>query len=192
MKSLLLSCLLFSLSLTVYAQSVMPIDSAKGLVSYTAIVSAPGATQAQLYGRALVWLASLPVSPNDPTVKDATSGIIVAHVGVPFVNGTGMARMPCTLWREVRIQVKDGRAKYDMTNFQCQLYAPTPGQPSQPTKAQMKLTPLEEYLITSDWRNYTKDGKPRMYTTGFLTATTEQAAADAKALTAALQTKSDW
>lgn len=192
MKSLLLSCLLFSLFLKAHAQGVIPIDSVKGLVSYTAVVSAPGATQAQLYGRALVWLATLPINQNDPAVKDANSGIIVAHVGVPFVNGTGMARMPCTLWHEVRIQVKDGRAKYDITNFQCQLYAPTPGQPSQPTKAQLKLTPLEEYLNAADWHNYTKDGKPRMYTAGFLMTTNEQAAADAKALTAALQTKSDW
>jgi hypothetical protein len=191
MKKLLLAALLLS-GLGAQAQTTaLPFDSTKGKVSYTAVVQVPGATQAELYGRAVKWMATLPSNPAEQRVMDAASGTLVAHVGIPFTIQVPM-KLPVTLWRQVNVQVKDGRAKYDITDFACQLYAPTPGQPSNPTKAQLKLTPIEEYLNKSDWHNYTKEGRPRVIPKGFIEAAREQSEAEIKALTSALQTKSDW
>jgi hypothetical protein len=188
---LLLSGLALAPLLLAKAQAAPPIaaDTVSTTTKYSAIVTVPGATQAELFGRALVWLATQSINPNDPIVKDAASGIITAHVGIPFINGAGMARMPCTIWRQVNIQADEGRAKYELTGFQFQLYAPTPGRPVQPSKAQLKLVPFEEYLDKADGRYYTKEGKPRAYTAGFLVAASEQTSLQIKSLTTALQTK---
>lgn len=190
MKLLLPAALLLSLSATAQI-TALPFDSTKGKVTYAAVVQVPGATQSELYGRAAKWIATLPADPAEQRVMDASSGTLVAHVGIPFVVQVPM-KLPVTLWRRVNVQVKDGRARYELSDFFCQLYAPTPGQPSNPTKAQLKLTPIEEYLNKSDGRNYTKEGQPRNIPRGFIEAAREQSEAEIKALTSALQTKSDW
>jgi hypothetical protein len=192
MKNLLPAILAFA-CLNAHAQSApLPFDSTRSKVAYTAVVQVPGATQSELYGRALKWLATLPATPDVPRVTDASSGTLAARVGIPFVAQISLLKMPLTLWRQVSVQVKDGRIKYDISDFACQLYAPTPGQPSNPTKAQLKLTPLEDYLNKSDWHNYTKDGQPRALPAAFIKAANEQSEAEVKSLTSALQVKSDW
>jgi hypothetical protein len=190
MKHYLLAALL-ACSVPALAQTapLTAADTVTTTTRYSAIVTVPGATQAELFGRALVWLATQPINPNDPIVKDAASGIITARVGVPFINGAGLTQMPCTIWRQVNIQTKEGQAKYELTGFQFQLYAPTPGRPVQPSKAQIKLVPFEEYLNKADGRYYAKEGRPRAYTAGFLVAASQQTSLQIKSITTALQTK---
>lgn len=193
MKHLLLAALLtVGVVAPAWAQQPLPVDSTTHKITYSAVVQVPGASQAELYGRALRWLAKQPVSPPDQRTTDAASGTLAARVGVPFAVQIPMLKMPATVWREVVVQVKDGKAKYELSNFFCQPYAPTPGQPSSPTQAQLKLTPLESYLDKSDWHNYTKDGQPRVITSGFIQAAQEQSEAEIKTLISALQEKADW
>ena len=58
----------------------LPVDSTTGYITYRGRIEAPGASQAELYGRALRWLAKQPVSPPDQRTTDATSGTLAARV----------------------------------------------------------------------------------------------------------------
>lgn len=189
MKTLLVCCLL-ACGLRAAGQA-LPYDSTRHLIVYSGIIAVPGASQAELYGRALKWLAKLPPLPTEPTVRDAGSGTLAARVGVPFVVQVSALKMPFTLWREVSVEVKDGRVKYDLSDFAGQLFAPTPGQLSTPTKAQLRLHPLEEYLDKTKWENYTSGGQPRVIPAGFLAAADTQTRAQLAALRAAL-TVAGW
>ncbi|MDO7888167.1 DUF4468 domain-containing protein [Hymenobacter cheonanensis] len=173
-------------------QAALPVDSTTHKITYSAVVQVPGASQAELYGRALRWLAKQPVSPPDQRTMDATSGTLAARVGLPFTARAVVGSMQCTLWRQVNITVKEGRAKYEFLDFEVQPYVASAAAPAPPTKAQLKLYPAEEYLDRSNGLYYDKKGQPKAYAGSILDAVAGQAGGQAASLKAALVKPNDF
>jgi hypothetical protein len=174
-------------------QQPLPIDSTTHKITYSAVVQVPGASQAELYGRALRWLATVEArNTNVPPITDATSGTLIATVGQPFTGRALVGSIQCTLWRVVSVRVKDGRFKYEAYNFEIQPYVASEAALTPPSKAQLKLTPAEEYLNHSNTLYYTKQGAPKAYAASILDAIAQQSAAQAASLKAALTKSSDF
>lgn len=186
MKTALLLCAL-CLSFAAAAQlAPLPLSETNGRVVYSLVIEAPGASQADLYGRALRWMAALPQIGNQAAVHDAASGMLAARAGAVFVSQAGAGTMPCTLWREVSVQVKDGRVKYEASDFAVQYYVASAAALSPPTAAQVRLHPMEEFTDRAAGRYYTKAGQPRPWTASLLSAAGEQTAGQTAALRRAL------
>ncbi|WP_345226882.1 hypothetical protein [Hymenobacter koreensis] len=87
-----------------------PVDSVSGKITYAAVVEVPGATQAELYRRAKEWLITnkrqlakieLAETPYAGRIKGR---VTLAKDGTPS---------SCT----VTIETKEGRARYELTDF---------------------------------------------------------------------------
>ena len=126
MKTLFLGCALSLSALAGWGQAVP--------LSYSAVVEVPGASQSELFGRALKWLVGLPAVPS---AQDAASGTILAQVSSPIKYSV----LPLLLVRNVSLQVKDGRLRYELTGFALQGLDKTLDTP----RGVGKLTPLEKW-----------------------------------------------
>ena len=93
----------------------LPIDPESHLVAYTGVVEVLGVTQAQLYSRAYEWVAKNFKSAQDVIqMQDKESGKIIAKGNVKaFIKKYPQGHNSFTL----SIYVKDGKYKYDITNF---------------------------------------------------------------------------
>ncbi|MBH8567888.1 DUF4468 domain-containing protein [Microvirga sp. STS02] len=98
--------------------TLLPLDEQTHRVTYEGVVEVPGATQNQLYDRALEWMAKTYQSANDVVqIKDKEQGKLLAKGGILFFShGTPMGFVVHTQ----TIYVKDGRYKYLMTGFKHQ------------------------------------------------------------------------
>ena len=121
-------------------------------------------------------------------VHDAASGTVTGRVGKAFISGSGMSTMPCTLWRQISVEAKDGRTRYEARDFAVQYYVASPAVLTPPIAAQVLLHPLEEYTDPTASRYYTKDGQPRTWTASLLGAASEQTAEQEAELRRALLT----
>ena len=135
-------------------------------LSYSAVIEVPGVSQSELFGRALKWLVALPAAP---TAQDAGSGTLLSQVASPIKYSV----LPMLLLRNVSIQVKDGRLKYEMTGFGLQGLDKTLDTP----RGFGKVTALEK------WPDH--NGK-------FTAAVKEQVTAQIASLNAALATAANW
>ena len=171
MKKLLILCVgLLVGHIPAMAQATQPL-------TYVAVVEVPGASQADLYRRAVKWLSGVP-QLSEPTVRDAASGLVASRESAAFTASAGMA---CTLWRRVSIEVKDGRARYEFTGFQVQYYVASPAVTAAPSRAQATLHPIEELTAMGGaWGR------------SMQAAADEATAAQVATLKAALLTGSDW
>lgn len=124
MKQLLLIALvLFSIKCHSQDISQVPWDSLANKVVYNGVVPAEGANQAELYGRAKVWVASTYRSGKDATlVEDVATGVILIKGWIPWSSGFYSGEV-VKLWHTVRIAVKDGRFRYEITDLEVQMYA---------------------------------------------------------------------
>ena len=119
----------------------IPFDPATGRMLYTDVVQVPGASQAELYARAKLWFADTFKSAKDVVqAEDKETGIIqgTAFQGIAVVvMGT---YSPQKLWYTVKIALKEGRYKYDITEFRVQPYS------SQYTPYLGEPVPAEAYI----------------------------------------------
>lgn len=130
MKHLLLLVALLLASPLAHAQKAKEDDSTPTLprdpdtkqVTYTGVVEVPGATQAQLYSRAFEWVAKRYNSAKDVVqMQDKESGKIVVK-GIT----TGHAAKGHeygTVTHTFSLYMKDGKYKYDITNFRHEYFA---------------------------------------------------------------------
>ncbi|WP_051359804.1 DUF4468 domain-containing protein [Adhaeribacter aquaticus] len=125
MKHLLrLLAFLILLPLGLKAQTLppMPIDSTTGLINFTEVVQVPDVTSKELYTRGREWFATAFRSADAVLeMEDKDSGKLIGKAYQDIVIKVLMpVRMK--LWYTVKIQVKDGRYKYDITNLEHQGY----------------------------------------------------------------------
>jgi hypothetical protein len=119
----------------------LPFDPATGRILYTEVVQVPGASQAELYARAKLWFADTFKSTKDVVqAADKEAGVIqgTGFQGITVVvMGT---HTPLRLWYTVKIALKEGRYKYDITEFRVQSY------PSQYNLQPFEPAPAEPYI----------------------------------------------
>jgi hypothetical protein len=120
MKISLLAILLL-LCFTAAAQdwkNPLPIDSASQKITYEGVVQVPGATQLELYSRALNWFNTY-FGPEVARleVADISGGRLAANGYAPFDYIPFGKVMTWAMWRTIKIEVKEGRYRYTITNF---------------------------------------------------------------------------
>lgn len=100
---------------TVEAPVTLPTDPDTHLVDYSGVIEVPGITQAQLYSRAYEWVAKNYNSAQDVIqMQDKETGkIIVKGRTNAYFKGHPFGWVTHTL----SIYVKDGKYKYDITDF---------------------------------------------------------------------------
>ncbi|WP_312351242.1 DUF4468 domain-containing protein [Empedobacter sp.] len=112
-KILLFTALLFAF--VVSAQGVKPI-------TYTEVVSVSDSTKSakQLYASAKMWFTQLFKDPREVIIlDDAENNILVGRGNIPYKSKIflGSATREGRIYFDVTIACKDGRYKYDFTNF---------------------------------------------------------------------------
>jgi hypothetical protein len=114
--------LLFSVSLgTARAQATcskaklpFPVDSLSGKILYQAVVPTPGVAQAELYRRARNWFVSrFPDYAHTVSVDDQAAGELAGTYCTIMQKLTNRYEV----WRTLRVYVKDGRYRYELTDF---------------------------------------------------------------------------
>jgi hypothetical protein len=101
----------------------LPLDSATGRIQYTAVVPVPEASQVELYARAQLWFADTFGSTRRVVqVADQAAGVLQGTAFYPLVLEVGGSRYPQQLWYTVKLVLKDGRYRYEFTDFYLQAY----------------------------------------------------------------------
>ena len=146
MKAFLLLLLLFS-TVSAFAQSRaaqtadtirLPIDPATQLITYSVVEQQPGASQAELYARAKFWLTS--VQPSLLT-EEKESSVVQGTCSKTIVVSTLGNLVPQMLLYTVKIAAKDGRYRYEVSNFR--FTSITPARPND------SVVPLPAEIYTS-------------------------------------------
>jgi hypothetical protein len=102
----------------------LPLDAATGRIQYTAVVPVPGASQVELYARAQLWFADTFASAKQVVqVADQEAGVLQGTAFYPLVLEVGGSHYAERLWYTVKLVLKDGRYKYEFTDFRLQAYS---------------------------------------------------------------------
>jgi Domain of unknown function (DUF4468) with TBP-like fold len=122
---LLLLCICaFCSHAQVLDEDAVPRDSNTKLITYSSVVQMPGATQAELYARAKLWFVQAFSSAKDVIQADEKEAGIVQGTGWREISmKAGKGTVPLKLWYTVRVSVKEGRYKYEISGFQTQFFA---------------------------------------------------------------------
>lgn len=131
----------------------IPVDPVSGTITYSEVVQVPGASQAELYIRAKEWFV---INFRNPAsviqVDEKQDGVLI---GKAWQDNSSFAMLSWVtdsrLWYTVKITVKDGRYKYELSNFMEQTV---------PTRLDIRPSdpyPIESYALASKKPN----GKPR-------------------------------
>ena len=98
----------------------LPLDAGTHLIDFTKVVPAPGASKDELHARAKVWLAETFKLPRITLqVDDKDAGVLIGKgwqaAFAPNAFGTNDELI---LWYTVKFAFKDGRYRYNLTDFQ--------------------------------------------------------------------------
>jgi hypothetical protein len=196
MKQLLFFCSLF-VSLCAYAQElpipVIPVDSATQNVTYQGVVQVPGASSDELYSRSREWFATYFNSGKSVLdMDDRAVGKLIGSGYSTFNITLIMSPLPYELWRTIKVYVREGRFRYEITTFRVSTTASTASTVSS------GKTPVESYLGEKARKNYMlwdKSGKPKKMARTIILAVDKAANEDITSLSAAMAkpaSKKDW
>ena len=119
MKTVLLLCALFVSFAAVGQTAPLPTDSVTQKITYQGVVQVPGASQLELYSRAREWFAATFGSSKVVLeMDDRESGKLIgrAYAQFEFSGGFGPT-LPWAMWRTIKVEMKEGRYRYTITNF---------------------------------------------------------------------------
>lgn len=96
----------------------LPVDPDTKLIVYKEVVNQVG-TKEQLFNRAVEWLPKQFVNPVDATkVRNPETGLIeIRHRFDVSYEAKGVPRTSCTIDYTMRLEFKDGRYRYTITDF---------------------------------------------------------------------------
>ncbi len=95
-----------------------PLDADTHRVTYSEVVPARGTSQPELYTRGKLWFAGTFTSAKDVLqVEEKDAGILQGSGWQTIYTQVMGATAPDKLWYTVKITVKDGRYKYDITDL---------------------------------------------------------------------------
>jgi hypothetical protein len=118
--------------LALLVNAPLPFDASTHLIDFTKVVQVPGASQNELYARGKVWLAdTFPSTQKAIQVDDKDAGILIGKGWQPAYVYDGYNTVEVMLWYTVKLAFKEGRYRYNLTDFGFQYIAPrydlTPG-----------------------------------------------------------------
>ncbi|HOW31515.1 MAG TPA: DUF4468 domain-containing protein [Bacteroidales bacterium] len=96
----------------------LPLDPDTKLITYKEVVTQTG-TKEQLFNRAVEWLPKQYVNPVDATkVRNPETGLIeVRHRFDVSYEAKGVPRTSCSIDYTMRLEFKDGRYRYTISDF---------------------------------------------------------------------------
>lgn len=97
---------------------VMPVDPETKLITYKEVVTVEG-TRSELFNRAIEWVNKQYKNPVDATkVRDQASGVIeiIHRIELTKVD-QGVTLLAGTVDYSMKLELKDGRYRYTITNF---------------------------------------------------------------------------
>lgn len=121
--------LLFTLiAFTSFAQEVkqdLPVDES-GKINFTEVIPVEATTKDELYTRARAWFATTFNSANRVLeMDDKESGVLIGKAFQDiYVSSLGIP-VQTKLWYNVKVYLKDGRYKYELTELEYQGYPTT-------------------------------------------------------------------
>ena len=191
MKYIVLLCCLLACGRPAAGQvSPLPVDSLTHKVTYQGVVQVPGASQAELYSRAREWFAAtFGSSKTVLEMDDRVSGKLIgrAYAQFDFSSGFG-APLPWAMWRTIKVEMKEGRYRYTITDFMLghSINYPNVAMPTKSIEAwfagvETSKKPLGK--MAARMRDSVIDG---------IRSTGEQEVASLRALMTKPATKSDW
>jgi len=126
---------LLLLSAQAHAQQLaqVPVDAITHFVTYSAVVTTPAISQADLLARTRVWANAIAVPAKPPLLVNEQGTDVVVVIGTQVLN-TGYfntSATPQTLYYTATIAVRKGRYQYHLTDFVFETPGTTP--PFQPT-----------------------------------------------------------
>lgn len=150
-NTIVILCVVFmaALSLKSNAQttaSPIPMDPDSKLITYKEVVQVEG-TRSELFNRAIEWVNKQYKNPTAATtVRDPQTGLIdILHRIELTFDEKGVTRLAGIVEYSIKLELKEGRYRYTITNF---------------TFKQVSRTPVEKWLDKSDkaynpeWDNY--------------------------------------
>jgi hypothetical protein len=143
------SALMFS-GLNIKAQDiapVMPVDPETKLITYKEVVTVEG-TRSELFNRAIGWVNKQYKNPVDATkVRDQASGIIeIIHRIELTKEEKGVAVLAGTVDYSMKLELKDGRYRFTITNFNSKSVSRKPIEPWMNKDDSAYLPVYENYL----------------------------------------------
>ncbi len=103
----------------------MPVDEGTKLISYNKVSGVTGVSKDELYNRALTWANTYYKNPNDVIrEKDMNEGKIVCKARFKIMNPPdkkGFSAEGGVVQYTLNMQFKDGRYKYELTEFNWKL-----------------------------------------------------------------------
>jgi hypothetical protein len=153
-ESFLLTLLLSLISINMYSQEVaskLPVDEETKLFTYKEVVQVEG-TKTELFNRAIEWINKDYKNPAQVTkVRSPESGLIeLLHHFEVFYNEKGLSRSGGIVDYLLRIELKDGRYRYTISNFNLKQASRMPVEKWM-DKSDKAYTPLwDSYLLQLD------------------------------------------
>lgn len=98
----------------------LPFDTSTHLIDFAKVVQEPGASKDELYARGKVWFAeTFKSTKNAIQVDDKDAGILIGKSWQPAYLANAFGSTDALIvWYTVKIAFKDGRYRYNLTNFQ--------------------------------------------------------------------------
>lgn len=149
---LILLFLLFPLS--TFAQE-MTLDENTGRVLFSEVVQVEGISPEKLYGRARQWFAETYNSSESVLdLEDAANHKLIGKAWSPiYIEGYMGMTVPIKMWYTIKLFMRDGRYKYDITDIYYE------GEANQHNGWKATKNPCEMFLVGDGY--YRKNGKPR-------------------------------
>lgn len=141
------------------APASFPMDKATRRISYTAVVPAAGASQADLQARARAWASSIAPAEQQPPVetKEPETEVLTAYGAQPFAytyetteNGKHPPRHYTTklvLHYTAKLWLREGRYRYEVTDFAFEYPL---AKPPSPTRLPAEVDLIKARAITEE------------------------------------------
>ncbi len=98
-------------------EDTVVVQDASGVWAYERVMSVPGVSQAELFGRARKWVLANVETADQNTALDDKEYTIVTTASIPLKPNNGWSITAITLSFKMHIDVRDGRYKYRNDNI---------------------------------------------------------------------------
>lgn len=133
----------------------MTLDEDTDRVTFTEVVQVEGVSAEELYSRGMQWFAESYKSSNEVLqMDDPYSGKLIGKAWSQlYIDGYLSMTVPIKMWYTIKVFLKDGRYKYDITDIEYE------GEASKYNDWNPFKVPCENFLVGDGY--YKRNGKPR-------------------------------
>jgi hypothetical protein len=115
------------IALDSFSQDVAPYNSAKfadGILTYDSVIQVPGASKAELFKRAMAFVAANFNSDKVIGMSDTSLGVMKINGNAEYAQKVSFTKQLYRVYFSIQILVKDGKTKYTISDID---YAPEQG-----------------------------------------------------------------